>query len=72
MQQDSYVSAAIAKGFKVVKLDTMVDAGFINHMEQKWENVMFTRVDADIPDNLVDHGETTARERAEPKSRKGN
>ncbi|MGN7721014.1 molecular chaperone HtpG [Chitinophaga sp. 22620] len=60
VQQDSYVSAATAKGFKVVKLDTMVDAGFINHMEQKWENVMFTRVDADIPDNLVDH-EATAQ-----------
>jgi molecular chaperone HtpG len=60
VQQDSYVSAATAKGFKVVKLDTMVDAGFINHMEQKWENVMFTRVDADIPDNLIDH-EATAQ-----------
>ncbi|MBO9150603.1 molecular chaperone HtpG [Chitinophaga sp. GCM10012297] len=55
VQQDSYVSAATAKGFKVVKLETMVDAGFINHMEQKWENVQFTRVDADIPDNLIDH-----------------
>ncbi|RPD38840.1 molecular chaperone HtpG [Chitinophaga barathri] len=58
VQQDSYVSAAAAKGFKVVKLDTMVDAGFINHMEQKWENVQFTRVDADIPDNLIDHEAT--------------
>ncbi|WP_346319115.1 molecular chaperone HtpG [Chitinophaga sp. YIM B06452] len=60
VQQDSYVNAATAKGFKVVKLDTMVDAGFINHMEQKWENVQFTRVDADIPDNLIDH-EATAQ-----------
>lgn len=55
VQQDSYVKAATAKGFKIVKLETMVDAGFINHMEQKWENVQFTRVDADIPDNLIDH-----------------
>ncbi|MGN6508501.1 MAG: molecular chaperone HtpG [Chitinophaga sp.] len=55
VQQDSYITAATAKGFKVVKLETMVDAGFINHMEQKWENVQFTRVDADIPDNLIDH-----------------
>ncbi len=52
-QQDSYVAAAKAKGYKVVKMETMVDAGFINQMEQKWENVMFTRVDADIADNLI-------------------
>ena len=32
----------------------MVDAAFINHMEMKWENVHFTRVDSDITDNLID------------------
>lgn len=53
VQQDSYVQAAQAKGYKVVKLDTMVDAAFINQMEAKWENVQFTRVDADIADNLI-------------------
>lgn len=53
VQQDSYISAAKARGYKVVKMETMVDAGFINQMELKWENVMFTRVDADITDNLI-------------------
>ncbi|WP_423737418.1 molecular chaperone HtpG [Chitinophaga caseinilytica] len=52
-QQDSYIAAAKAKGYKVVKMETMVDAGFINQMEHKWENVMFTRVDAEIADNLI-------------------
>ncbi|WP_119078557.1 molecular chaperone HtpG [Chitinophaga alhagiae] len=55
VQQDSYIKAAEAKGYKVVKLDTMVDAGFINQMEMKWENVQFTRVDADIADNLINN-----------------
>jgi molecular chaperone HtpG len=32
----------------------MVDAAFISHMEMKWENVQFKRVDADIADNLID------------------
>jgi molecular chaperone HtpG len=54
VQQDSYIQAAAARGYKVVKLETLVDAGFINNMEPKWEQVSFTRVDADITDNLID------------------
>lgn len=54
VQQDSYIKAAQQKGYKVVKLETIVDAAFLNQMEMKWENVHFTRVDADIADNLID------------------
>ncbi len=54
VQQDAYIKAAEGKGYKVVKLETLVDAAFINQMEMKWENVHFTRVDADIVDNLID------------------
>jgi len=54
VQQDAFIQAAAAKGFKVVKMETLVDAAFINTMEMKWENVQFTRVDADIADNLID------------------
>lgn len=59
VQQDSYVQAAKNKGFLVVKMETMVDAAFINNMEMKWDNVSFTRVDADIADNLIDKDENT-------------
>ncbi|HOZ78897.1 MAG TPA: molecular chaperone HtpG [Ferruginibacter sp.] len=59
IQQDAYIQAAAAKGFKVVKMETLVDSAFINSMEMKWENVQFTRVDADIADNLVDKNEHT-------------
>ena len=38
----------------MVKLETIVDAGFINQMEMKWENVHFTRVDSEVVDNLID------------------
>lgn len=54
VQQDSYIKSAQQKGYKVVKLETIVDAAFINQMEMKWENIHFTRVDADIADHLVD------------------
>src|SRR5262249_54142798 len=42
VQQDAYIQAAQAKGYVVVKAETLVDAAFINHMEMKWENVQFT------------------------------
>jgi molecular chaperone HtpG len=54
VQQDSYIRSADKRGLKVVKLETIVDASFINQMESKWENIHFTRVDADIADNLID------------------
>jgi molecular chaperone HtpG len=57
VQQDAYIKAATDRGYKVVKMDTMVDASFIGQIESKWENVQFTRVDADITDNLIDKQE---------------
>lgn len=57
IQQDAYIQAAQAKGYVVIKAETLVDAAFINNMEMKWENVHFVRVDADIVDNLVDKQE---------------
>ncbi|MGN6437427.1 MAG: molecular chaperone HtpG [Agriterribacter sp.] len=58
VQQDAYIQQASAKGYKVVKMETLVDTAFINQVEHKWENVIFTRVDADIADNLIDKQET--------------
>ncbi|HNP22739.1 MAG TPA: molecular chaperone HtpG [Panacibacter sp.] len=57
VQQDAYVQACAAKGYKVIKMETLVDSAFINNMEMKWENVHFTRVDSDIVDNIIDKQE---------------
>ena len=54
VQQDSYIRQAQSKGYLVVKLETIVDAAFINQMEMKWPDIHFTRVDSDIVDNLID------------------
>jgi len=51
------VQACAAKGYKVIKMETLVDSAFINNMEMKWENVHFTRVDSDIVDNIIDKQE---------------
>jgi molecular chaperone HtpG len=57
VQQDAYIKGAEAKGYIVVKLDTIIDPSFINQMEMKWNDVHFNRVDADIADNLIDKQE---------------
>lgn len=59
IQQDAYVQAALAKGYTVVKMETIVDASFIQNIEMKWENTSFVRVDADIVDNLIDKQDAT-------------
>ncbi|MDB5275377.1 MAG: htpG [Ferruginibacter sp.] len=57
VQQDAFIQQAVAKGYKVVKMETIIDNGFVNQMEMKWENVQFVRVDSDITDNLIDKQE---------------
>ena len=55
--QDAYIKAATNKGYKVIRFETIVDNAFVNNMEMKWSDVQFTRVDADIVDNLIDKAE---------------
>jgi len=42
-----------------VKLDSIIDAAFIQAMEEKWDDVVFTRVDADIPERLIKREESS-------------
>ncbi len=59
VQQDLYIQQATAKGYTVAKMETLVDAAFINTVEMKWSDFIFTRVDADITENLIDKAENT-------------
>ncbi len=59
VQQDTFIQQAKTKGYAVVKMETIVDAAFIGNIESKWDDVIFTRVDADIADNLIDKAEAT-------------
>lgn len=54
VQQDSYIQAAVNKGYHIVMMDTLIDPPFLNQMEAKWENIHFTRVDSKITDHLID------------------
>ena len=54
VQQHSYIEAAKGRGYVVVKMETLIDAAFINQIEMKWQDIHFTRIDSDITENLVE------------------
>lgn len=56
--QLSYVKAVEEKGYDVLLMNEVIDPHFMQHLEYKEEGLQCIRVDADIPDNLVDKGET--------------
>jgi molecular chaperone HtpG len=58
IQQDAYIKAATDKGYIVVLLNDLIDASWIGQMESKFENTQFTRVDADIAENLINKNES--------------
>ncbi|GAB3715271.1 molecular chaperone HtpG [Spirosoma flavus] len=55
-QQDAYIESARRRGYDVLQMDNVIDAHFINALEQKLEKVHFVRVDADTLDKLIDKG----------------
>jgi len=54
IQQHSYIEQAQGRGYVVIKMETLIDAAFINQIELKWPDIHFNRVDSDITENLVD------------------
>lgn len=58
--QDMYIQSAGKKGYDVLVMDSPLDNHFINHLEQKLEKTSLKRVDADIPDKLIQKEEPIA------------
>ncbi len=56
-EHHSFIESAEASGYDVLDMDTMIDTHFMQHMEQKLDNVTFVRVDSDTVDNLVQKDE---------------
>lgn len=52
-EHDAYVQAAVAEGYDVLKLDSIIDTHFIQKLEQKLENSRILRVDSDPVDKLI-------------------
>ena len=56
-EQYSFIDAAKAKGYDVLLMDGQLDTHYINHLEQKFNDAQFTRVDSDVIDKLIEKGE---------------
>ncbi len=52
-EQYAFIEAAKNKGYDVLLMDGQLDTHFINHLEQKFENTRFVRVDSDVPEKLI-------------------
>ncbi len=52
-KQYGYIESAKNKGYDVLLFNGQLDTHFINHLEQKFKNSRFTRVDSDVIDNLI-------------------
>jgi len=55
--QHSAIEAAQARSYDVLKMDTVLDAHFMQHVEYKLNDITFVRVDSETTDNLVQKDE---------------
>ena len=51
--QHSFIENARSKAYDVLMMDGQLDAHLINHLEQKFKDSRFVRVDADVIDKLI-------------------
>jgi molecular chaperone HtpG len=52
-EQLSFIEAAKNKGYDVLLMDGQLDTHFLNHLETKFKDSRFARVDSDIIDRLI-------------------
>jgi molecular chaperone HtpG len=52
-EQYGFIEAAKSKGYDVLLMDGHLDTHFLSHLEQKFQNGRFSRVDADVVDKLI-------------------
>jgi molecular chaperone HtpG len=55
--QHGYVAAAKKRSYDVLLLDSPIDSHFVSHLEQKQNDIMLKRVDADVVDKLIEKEE---------------
>ena len=55
--QHGYVNSAQKRGYDVLILNSPIDSHFVSHLEQKQNDIMLKRVDADVIDKLVETDE---------------
>jgi molecular chaperone HtpG len=56
--QFTYIDKAKSKGYDVLLMDGQLDVHLINHLEGKFKESRFVRVDSDVVDKLIEKEET--------------
>lgn len=64
-EQHAYIDAAKARGYSVLLMDSILDAHYINHLESKFKETRFVRVDSDTVDKLIKKDDTTVSKLSE-------
>jgi molecular chaperone HtpG len=55
--QHSFIEAAKAKGYDVLVMEGQLDTHFINHIETKFKDSKFVRVDSDVIERIIERDE---------------
>ncbi|MCD6202441.1 MAG: molecular chaperone HtpG [Bacteroidales bacterium] len=53
-EQYTFIDAARSKGYDVLLMDGQLDVHFLNHLETKFKDSRFVRVDSDVIDKLIE------------------
>lgn len=56
--QHAYIARAKEKGYRVLLMDTQLSSHLIERLERHDSDIRFARIDADIPEKLINKGET--------------
>ncbi|MCB9055130.1 MAG: molecular chaperone HtpG [Chitinophagales bacterium] len=68
--QHTYVQAAQKKGYDVLLMNSPIDPHFIQHIEMKLEKTTMKRVDADVPEKLIEKDDAAKHTLTEDESKK--
>lgn len=68
VEQYSFIEAAKAKGYDVLVMDSMLATPLLNHLEQKYDDRRFVRVDSDVAEKLIPKDDTTTELTIEEKN----
>lgn len=67
-RQHGYIQAAQKKNYDVLLLDSPIDPHFIHQLEMKLEKTSLKRVDADVPEKLIEKEDTEKHKLTEEES----
>jgi len=68
--QHGYVSAAQKRGYDILLLNSPIDSHFVSHLEQKQDDLMLKRVDAEVVDKLIEKEDKPESVLSEDESKK--